>query len=290
MSGNPSGAEPACFLACRPCRNLLQCSLPSAPLGHESNLEYVLDDESEIHPLDRDYSKPVDLPPEQSGYDPKIRLMGFAGIVAGFVTILISAIMVGAGRGSTALESFGSTLHRFGMILILVGAVLVIVAYRIMQLKQAKSLIGGNVKLRRGSFGILVVVNIVAFLVYTLLIYLSQELGSGTTSYLLFNGVLTLTFAMLLTVAVQHKGFIRAFAVGTLSALVINSFFMLAGRGAIYGLDYTLFLIGQTLLIQVTGLICAGYVYILEGVNDRDKDDMYRDAVNQAMWPDRDPE
>jgi hypothetical protein len=92
----------------------------------------------EVHPLDKDYSSPQD-PVRQTKTGPwTLRWVGIIGFVSGCVSLLPAAALA-TSFPATWLESLGSTIHRLGMICILIGGILFILARRLEQLEQASS-------------------------------------------------------------------------------------------------------------------------------------------------------
>ena len=102
-----------------------------------------VDDEYEIHPLDRDYSddglpKSRRKPQIQRKlpYDPKMRFNGVITFLFGYTTLVISAIVMTRSRGFTTSETVSSVTHKIGMYIMLFGAILVMAAYRSDQSKR----------------------------------------------------------------------------------------------------------------------------------------------------------
>ncbi len=95
------------------------------------------DPDYEVHPLDRDYSevesasRPMLKMPEGN-----IHRAGILVFLTGFVTLLVTAVLLGIFRGSGPLETFGSYAHRFAMLMILLGGILILVGLRIRSLKM----------------------------------------------------------------------------------------------------------------------------------------------------------
>jgi hypothetical protein len=241
-----------------------------------------VDEIYEIHPLDRDYSSPTQPPRIPAiEFHPKVRRIGATVFAAGFLTVFLAAILLGNVRGSGLMESIASGVHRAGMVLILVGGILVILAYRLHQLK------GISIRLPDGkiqwnvmqSYRALVLWNVVGFLVIVPILHLLQSIRSPVFYFLIFNGMLTLVCGFLATVAIWHRGFIRAYAVGVLVSLLLrghNPFlFSFNGWGGTAGVQ---FLPAISLAITlITGLVCGGYVCLLESASSRKTDRVNRE-------------
>ena len=87
------------------------------------------DDDYEIHPLDRDYSVPSQPARKRRSDLSKLHRIGFSTFAAGFVTVVLAAIALGAFPGGGWFETIGSFMHRLAMYFILIGGVLILVAY-----------------------------------------------------------------------------------------------------------------------------------------------------------------
>lgn len=89
----------------------------------------------EVHPLDKDYSSPQ-APSKRTQSGPwTLRWVGIIGFACGCVSLLPAAALA-TNFPATWLESLGSTIHRLGMICILVGGILIILARRLEQLEK----------------------------------------------------------------------------------------------------------------------------------------------------------
>ena len=77
----------------------------------------------------------------------------------------------------------------------------------------------------------------------------------------------------MITLVVWHRGFVRAYAIGVLAALGLNSFTGLLGFNVMYaGNDGSLLFTGHLATIFVCGLACGGYVCFLESTRSRAND------------------
>ncbi len=85
--------------------------------------------DDEIHPLDRDYSVPLEPAKKRLTSLFRWHHIGFVTFVAGFATIIPAAIILNAFPGGWT-ETIGSFLHRLAMYIILIGGVLVVAAYQ----------------------------------------------------------------------------------------------------------------------------------------------------------------
>ena len=89
----------------------------------------------DIHPLDRDYSQPVDTTRRQKGSGWTLRRLGQLVFASGCLSLLPAAA-IATSFPSTWLESFGSSVHRLGMIAILVGGLIIVTSYRVEEFEK----------------------------------------------------------------------------------------------------------------------------------------------------------
>jgi hypothetical protein len=111
----------------------------------------------------------------------------------------------------------------------------------------------------------LVVWNVAAFIALVLATILLHEISFSRTYWYVLRVLLTFVLAMIVTVVVWHRGFVRAYAIGLLVGLVVNGFggvISMAGRYG--GSDARAFMIGNLAIAMICGLLCAGYVRLLE--------------------------
>ncbi len=226
----------------------------------------------ETHPLDRDYSAPVQAKAKLRTattipFYPLLRRIGIIVFAVGFFTVLIAAVTLSNTQGGL-LESIGSSFHFIGMVLILVGGVLFIAAYRLPHLTGTFHMPNKKRGWRlRGSYLSLVLWNGAALIAIPIAAYLGQHLLPQAIFGLIGQAVLTFTLALAIVVIVWRRDFIRAYAIGAFVASVVTSFssvmFMSVGfRRAPDG--FGLLLIGNFATILVCGLLCAGYVRMIE--------------------------
>jgi hypothetical protein len=233
----------------------------------------VIDDEYEIHPLDRDYSAPVAPTPNRRGdvlYHVQLRKIGIGGFATGFLTVVLAGILVTNSPGGTWMESVGSAVHRFGMILILLGGVVFIVAYRLPHVKGKLRLPDGSFQWSlKQSYWALVIGNLIGFLAVALASRLSPSVNSPEVYVFFVSGSLTISCALMVTVVVWHRGFIRAYAIGVLVAILFNGISTLFMMGRFWQGSGTALLLANLAIILLSGLACGGYVCLLESVIGR---------------------
>lgn len=87
--------------------------------------------EDEIHPLDRDYSVPYQLPKRKRfAHLSRMHRAGLTAFAGGFLTLVLAAIALGNVPERGILESIGSFLHRTAMYAVLVGGILLLIEHK----------------------------------------------------------------------------------------------------------------------------------------------------------------
>ena len=194
--------------------------------------------------------------------------------------MFLAAIVLSNFVGVSAVETFGSTVHRLGMLTGLVGGLLVVLAYRLEHLKQ---MMGWAVESRQRSKPMqgLFVLNVLAFLSVVFLSYFIGQSGRGQSSgwvYLTTMKVFVpITFAFMVTVAIWHGGYLRAYAIGFLVGVFVNlvsSLFTFQGRFW----DWQTLILTGLATSMISGLVCSAYVYWLESCGRKMRDQIDRDS------------
>ena len=202
-------------------------------------------------------------------------LLGIFVFAAGFITVFLSAVFLSNVRPGTVLETFGSVINRLGMVIILVGGLTIILAYRWFWLQNLMSgglpVMDSGHRRRRMTFSALTVWNIGVYVGLVFAVLALHEISSIEVYLFVVRGALTLLFAMCVTIIVWHRGFVRAYAIGLLVGLVLNSFASLAtmASGFWQGDGRSIMLINLS-IAMLTGLVCAGYVRFLEASSAED--------------------
>ena len=223
------------------------------------------DPEYDIHPLDRDYSMPQ---PKQQRRElsPNERMRRFGIIVfaGGLGVVMMAAIALGIFRGTGWIEGFGSAMHRFGMIAILVGGVTIVASYRVQSLRQGVRLSGDGKRRSWNSFGLLLVCNVIAYLLLAGLLSLRDLYGSPVFLAIFYQLLITVTCGLLVTMVVWHRGMLQAYAIGALIAMFANifglPFFFNLGMGRS---NSSALYLGILASVPITGLVCAAYASLI---------------------------
>lgn len=225
------------------------------------------DPQSEIHPLDRDYSTPVESSRgESDSSHPLLLRRGVFVFIASFITVLLSSIALGNWPSGGWVESVGSVVHRLAMFSVLIGAGMILAAYRLPAAipTHSESNHGKRAGVKRG-LRTLIVANVAVYIAVIMLFYLATTLSSGTLNYLLLIWTLTLICSLMVVMIVWHQGFLRAYAIGVLIALLISVVTSVFGFNfGMWGSRGELFVAIHLGTVLVSGLVCAAYVAMLE--------------------------
>jgi hypothetical protein len=230
--------------------------------------------DNDVHPLDRDYSNPSEsLPRSGMNFDPQWRRRGAVVFGVGLALMFMSAIVLSNVSQNSTIEAVGSFGHRAGMFVGLLGGLIVVAAYR---WEQIKSFIE-SAKSDRGQptnrpFITLFVLNLVAFGLIAMLAYVAHNIRSEWMIFFLYRGLSLVMCAFMVTLVIYHRGFLRAYGVGVLVPLglnAINSTYMLnmiygAGRMGTRDWNSRAMFLSNYGVYLVSGLICAGYVMLIE--------------------------
>lgn len=243
--------------------------------GNVSNrLETAMDDPGyEVHPLDRDYSE------AESASRPMLRMpegnvhrAGILIFLTGFVTLLVTAGLLGIFRGSGPLETIGSYGHRLAMLMILGGGILILVGLRIRSVNLFKHREGAGGKSRIAALAILLAVNVLVVVVLYVVTNLFA-IKPTPTNMAAYSAIQTFVLALMAMVAVYHRGVVRGFAIGVLAASLLGSNtlidFSFYSYGSSRNSQYFGYLGQRLLTLQVSGMLCACYAAFAERNMDR---------------------
>ncbi|MCG8653062.1 MAG: hypothetical protein MI861_24700 [Pirellulales bacterium] len=246
------------------------------------------EEEYDIHPLDRDYSTPT-TPPTRSPFGsapfhPKIRRVGLFWFLGGFVVVFLAAVALSNYQGGGLVETLASMAHKWGMVMILIGAIMIILAYRAPELNLHSV---QPTQLFRYRYVRLLLANLVAFGLIVLTGYLTRLSESRESVFWVLITTITLGYPLMMTIAIWHRGLMRAYAIGILVAVPVNLLAQAILAGGTYWYS-TSNLLATLLMIQAAGLACAGYVSLWgtwqndDGQNDEGKNDDEQDGKRAA--------
>jgi hypothetical protein len=224
---------------------------------------------SEPHPLDQDWDddSPESRPKLKiKAYRPLLRASVILAIVCA-VVILVSTIGTLNATPNSLFEDVTAGIHLAARWVLLLACCGILIAFQIPTEKRTKKI---SMPTRRmGGFALLLLLNLIGCAAITGLIQI-MTLGLGFLGFVL--PVFLLFFAGWLAVAaVWHKGYLRAYALGTLTAmlfelnggagLMLASLFAGPGRR---GMNGTFWISSAACLPLLTGVLCSVYVIILE--------------------------
>lgn len=222
--------------------------------------------DDEVHPLDRDYSEqPPKKAKRQLSRDGALVRIGAIGFGAGFLVLLGAAIVVSNAPPGGVFETIGSYLHQFGMVIILGAGLSVLIAHRAPKIREMVRHGRFKAPARGISFIGLLLVNLVVFVAVILFAYALTNAPSPYFVFLSITSLLSLSAAWMVIMIIWHDGILRAFGIGVLSGLVFNGVFgLIVANGPFFGVTGTVVLATHLGLIQLSGLLCAAYVGVLE--------------------------
>ena len=229
--------------------------------------------EYEVHPLDRDYSDAASAQvAKPTQYDPKIRRTGFIVFLAGWVLIFVAAILLSNFRISS-VETLGSLMHRGGMFTVLIGGLVMVAAYRIPAIRRkldavrtsnSDKTVASKLNVASGGYGLLIIANAVLYIVVVGGGWLVVSGAATMTTFVTYFCVMMALTSMLIVMLSWHTGFLRAYAIGALvSGSCVLIFTLWVADSWFYrDADYLPAIFFAAILIN--GLLCAGYVVLLE--------------------------
>ncbi|MGB0597367.1 MAG: hypothetical protein ACPGLY_11815 [Rubripirellula sp.] len=230
------------------------------------------DPDYEVHPLDRDYSEVESVSrPRLKMPEGNVHRAGIFIFLTGFVTLLVTAGLLGIFRGSGPLETIGSYGHRLAMIMILGGGILILIGLRIRSMKLFKHRKGSGLTSRIAAVAILLAVNVVVLVVLYVAINLFR-INLNQSSLIVYSVINTVFLALMAMVAVYHRGVMRGFAIGVLTAAFLGSNGFSEYSIYVYGGSRpsgAFFYLSQRLLtLQFCGMLCACYAAFAERKRD----------------------
>lgn len=228
------------------------------------------------HPLDRDDAEDAissKRPPAAArAHQPLLRASVKVVIGSFAVCFVAGLISVNAAPNST-LESIASTAHRLGLIALLIAFCAILVAYRLPQLNQnsiPRKRPMPRDRLFGPGFAALVALNVLGSIM-ALGVLLSFSIWLGPLLVGLFTYLSAISAGLLVTIAIWHSGYLRAYAIGTLAVLVMSTqssgmsfLYMASMSGSMRAMSNPWPLAIQILIAPFTGVLCAGYVCLLE--------------------------
>lgn len=243
-------------------------------------LGVAMSDVRKPHPLDDDETE-IEIEfgrarePERALTHQPLLKLGLWVVVVSFVILFISAVVTSAAPPNSSLESAGSAINSWSGFALLIGFSCILVAYRLPHVKPQAQYVGQFVRVG-ANYQILVGANVLGYFAIVVLSIWPVLVPSLQPLFVfLFLVFAPVSIGLLVTVAIWHTGYLRAYAVGVLSALFFLLFavplivvlaFNLGIRPISVGILYTAVLLGAVLL---SGLVCAGYVNLLAALRHK---------------------
>jgi hypothetical protein len=225
-----------------------------------------MNEDDEVHPLDRDYSVPTQTDAEADlTYNPQLRKTGTITFVVGLIVMFLAAIVISNFVGNRSVEFFASMAHRLGMVLGLIGGMLVVAAYRWQQLKGLlQGAHGKRLAVGSSPLAVLCGANVLGFACIAVIGYALTGIRTPMVYYVVFNGLTSILCALMVTLAIWHRGFIQAYAIGVLVPLLLNIFSgLFSFDGGYWVSDGRSLVLINLAIYLVCGLVCGAYVFLL---------------------------
>ena len=226
---------------------------------------------------------------------PSLRVAALATVV-----VLIGSVMTATFRDSSGGYNFSVGIFQFGGVVLALALVGVLVSFRIgLMLSQPQRRARRRATVFRGYRG-LVLSNLIGLAtVWTVL--LCAGWGFGAVAAAVGSPLMLIGAGLLATMIFTHDGYLRAYAIGSLTALALqfSGFSNVAslilfngggfgrGFGGAFGrLDMLTISLGLTLtIVIVSGLVSSGYVVALTSYARRQRELLQQQATDQTMLP-----
>lgn len=240
----------------------------------------------EPHPLDDEYvptpGKTAEPSSRTEAYKPLLKPSVFA-LIAGFVVTFLAGVAASNAPPNSAVESISTAISQIAAFVMLGGGLCILIAYRIPYIQRIVSqksglrwFESGFVNLVLGNVAGIVIIWFSLFALYAL----SAAAGAPIVA-IVASGVLIIYIALLITMTVFHNNYLRAYAIGSLTAcpLALYSWINLlwtvtyraSTRGG-SGSALSVWPYGAFITFSAcTGMICAGYVLLITYFESRRK-------------------
>lgn len=190
---------------------------------------------------------------ESRAYKPLLK-PGTIFLIGGAIVAFLAGVLATNASARSTAENVGSFVNRLGVGAMLIGAVCILLAYRIDYLKRLPF---DTSRWLLSSFSLLVAANLIVLA----LVWGGISLLLPQTVAMVNYFYITIFSGLLVTMFIWHKNFLRAYAVGALTAYLPMGLIAMWGlpRGANSGVFFGV----SISLIMLTGIVCAGYVKLL---------------------------
>lgn len=247
----------------------------------------------EPHPLDDIEISPGASKQRSSSAATQPLLRYSVWVIAGsFAVLVLSGIGTSVAEPNSFFESLSSALNRLSGLVMLAGFCGVLLAYRIPYLLQLSDqraqshspILAEAAPLRSkrrelgsamSAYARLVVINVVAYIAICVVFAgFLLDPWLGMWGMIFFLGLIAVYAGLLVTMAIWHTNYLRAYAVGVLTVIVLmlhsagGMTLMMMQRGGRTGSPAWTQLAIPLGIALLTGLICAGYVTLLTGYRE----------------------
>jgi hypothetical protein len=220
----------------------------------------------EPHPLDAPDSYEGSPVAPKSSNSRLLRLCLIV-LVASAAIAFLSGVAASNAPPSSTMETISSTVNRISAVVMLIGFCGILLAYRMPQWRQSELKMSG-MHWVRSDYLYLVMANVAGaglLLGFNMLVAPLFGISMVGAVYAL----LSIYIALLVTMVVWHKDYLRAYAIGVLTVFGLQAFAFMGMISAwTYGqvrgggsLNWQLSVLLLTAVLA--GLICAGYVRLL---------------------------
>lgn len=229
----------------------------------------------EQHPLD-DYEFEKAAPVNDSrtrAHKPLLRICVIVAAVA-FGLVFIFSVLENNSPYKSTIQEVSAVIKNISAMIMLAGCGGILVAYRLPHIDPVQ--IRSGALAARGWFSNRYIVLALINAIPILMMWVSVFFLAGVFGVYFALPLAFLMFCLVgltATMVFVHKGYLRGYAIGTLTVLVLllnaggGMFFMFVPsfRGGIgSGAGYTIGIAGMLTLAPLVGLVCAAYVALIE--------------------------
>lgn len=236
-----------------------------------------MNESSATHPLDRDDELDSDDAGNQS--EPFAKLENrpasaahkmlrpaVIGLCVCFGLAFLSGVMAANAQPRSFTENSAAVVNRLAVIGMLIAFCCILVAYRIPYLKRLRLPERAALLRSAQEMNLYAANTILLAIVWTIVLMFTSALGPVLA--ILGSGLLLIYVALLVTMVIWHTGYLRAYAVGSLSALVALIYSGTANMwmysSNLRGTALSAWPVGAALtFVVLAGIICATYVRLI---------------------------
>lgn len=222
---------------------------------------------------------------------PSLRVAAVATFAVAIGSILTATFRLGSEAYDISIAMF-----RISGAVLVCALVSVLVSYRIGYLRLNPQRRGRRAALRFDGYGQFVLYNLLGLAIaWIVLLWASWEFGAGVVGVV--SLLLLLAAGLLATMIVWHQGYLRAYAIGSLTTLVLpfvgfSNFATMvvfnrgSGGTAYGGFDILSVSLGVTITMVIcSGLLSSGYVVALTAHLRRQDEMLQRNSADRPASP-----